>query len=112
MTERKNLTFILAALFVVLAVIIMGVFCGTPLQASAATTSLYNVRFSYTAYKGIYISSATTVQASGTNVLQSDEIQYSKSGKQNLIFQIYGSSYSGTGTLDNGGVFFSKFFND
>ena len=103
MTKRKNFTFILAALFVVLAVIIMGVFCGTPLQASAATTSLYNIRFSYTAYRGVYISTATTVQASGTNVLQSDEIQCSKSGKQNLIFQIYGSSYSGTGTLDNGG---------
>ena len=48
MTERKNFTFILAALFVVLAVIIMGVFCGTPLQASAATTPKYAVTFSYT----------------------------------------------------------------
>ena len=103
MTKRKNFTLILAALVVVLAVVIMGLFCGTTLQASAATTSLYNIRFSYTAYRGVYISTATTVQASGTNVLQSDEIQCSKSGKQNLIFQIYGSSYSGTGTLDNGG---------
>ena len=78
MTKRKNLTLIFTALVVVLAVVIMGLFCGTTLQASAATTSLYNIRFSYTAYRGVYISTATTVQASGTNVLQSDEIQCSK----------------------------------
>ena len=48
MTERKNLTFILAALSVVLATIFIGVLCGTPLQASAATTPRYTVAFSYT----------------------------------------------------------------
>ena len=53
MTKRKNLTLIFTALVVVLTVVIMGLFCGTTLQASAATTSLYNIRFSYTAYRGV-----------------------------------------------------------
>ena len=67
MTKRKCgiVTIVLAVLAIVISLICPG-FSHTTLQASAATTSLYNVRFDYAAYKGLSISSANTEQASGT----------------------------------------------
>ena len=114
MTKRKG--GIVAIVLTVLAVVIslfFPWFSHTTLQASAATTSLYNVRFDYAAYKGLSISSANTEQASGTNVLESEEIQTTRYSKNNikLKFQIYGSSYAGPATLSNGGYIGSSVVN-
>ena len=106
MTKSKGciVAIVLTVLAIVISLICPG-FSHTTLQASAATTSLYNVRFDYAAYKGLSISSANTEQASGTNVLESEEIQTTRYSKNNikLKFQIYGSSYAGPATLSNGG---------
>ena len=114
MTKRKGgiVAIVLAVLAIVISQFCLG-FSHTTVQASAATTSLYNIRFNYTATKGTFISTATTEQASGTNVLETDEIQCGKivSSKRKVQFQIYGSSYSGTGNLSNGGYIGSDTIN-
>ena len=114
MTKRKGgiVAIVLAVLAIIISLLCLG-FSQTAVQASAATTSLYNIRFNYTATKGTFISTATTEQASGTNVLETDEIQCGKivSSKRKVQFQIYGSSYSGTGNLSNGGYIGSDTIN-
>ena len=114
MTKRKGgiVAIVLAVLAIVISLFCLG-FSHTTVQASAATTSLYNIRFNYTATKGTFISTATTEQASGTNVLETDEIQCGKiiTSKRKVQFQIYGSSYSGTGNLSNGGYIGSSTIN-
>ena len=101
MTERKNLTFILAALFAVLATIFIGVFCGTPLQASAATTPRYTVAFSYTCTYQYNTTHRT--DSSGTDTT-SATVKDSLGKSTTISIAMYGSAASGTGTLANGGT--------
>ena len=110
MTERKNLTFILATLFAVLATIFIGVFCGTPLQASAATTPRYTVAFSYTCtyqYNTTHRTDSsgtdTTSDSSGTDTT-SATVKDSLGKSTTISIAMYGSAASGTGTLANGGT--------
>ena len=114
MTKRKGgiVAIVLAVLAIVISLFCLG-FSQTTVQASAATTSLYNVRFTYTSYRGLSIKNASTEVASGTNVLESEEIQVAKNirNKIKLKFQIYGSSYAGTATLSNGGYIGSSTIN-
>ena len=80
--------------------------------ASAATTPLYSVQFSYTAYKGVYADRAETVQAEGTNVYETDPFECNKASATTVVsFQIYGSANSGTGRLSNGGYIGSNTVN-
>ena len=68
--------------------------------ASAATTPLYSVQFSYTAYRGVYADSASIVQAEGTNVYETESFECGKASVETVVsFQIYGSTNSGTGKL-------------
>ena len=101
MTERKNLTFILATLFAVLATIFIGVFCGTPLQASAATTPRYTVAFSYTCTYQYNTTHRT--DSSGTDTT-SATVKDSLGKSTTISIAMYGSAASGTGTLANGGT--------
>ena len=114
MTKRKGgiVAIVLAVLAIIISLFCLG-FSQTTVQASAATTSLYNVRFTYTAYRGLSIKNANTEVASGTNVLESEEIQVAKNVKNKikLKFQIYGSSYAEPDTLSNGGYIGSSTVN-
>ena len=114
MTKRKGgiVAIVLAVLAIIISLFCLG-FSHTTVQASAATTSLYNVRFTYTAYRGLSIKNANTEVASGTNVLESEEIQVAKNVKNKikLKFQIYGSSYAEPATLSNGGYIGSSTVN-
>ena len=111
--SKGRIAAILAVLIAVMVALLCFGFGRTALQASAAETNLYNIRFDYTAYRGIYISTATVVQASGTNVLESEEIQSTKNAnnKLKLAFQIYGTSYSSPANLSNGGYIGSNTVN-
>ena len=63
--------------------------------ASAATTPLYSVQFSYTAYRGVYADSASIVQAEGTNVYETESFECGKASVETVVsFQIYGSMNS------------------
>ena len=114
MIKSKSRT---AALVLVLLAAVLALLClafgRTTAEASAAETNLYNIRFSYSAYRGISIANANIEQASGTNVLESEEIQLTKNinNKIKLKFQIYGSSYSSPATLTNGGYIGSSTVN-
>lgn len=114
MTKRKGriVAIVIAVLTIVISLFYLG-FSQTTVQASAATTSLYNVRFTYTSYRGLSIKNANTEVASGTNVLESEEIQVAKNVKNKikLKFQIYGSSYAEPATLSNGGYIGSSTVN-
>ncbi len=80
--------------------------------ASAATTPLYSVQFSYTAYRGVYADSASIVQAEGTNVYETESFECGKASVETVVsFQIYGSTNSGTGKLPGGGYIGSNTVN-
>ena len=101
MTKRKNLTLIFTALVVVLATIFIGVFCGTTLQALAATTPKYAVTFSYTCTYQYNTTKQTN--SSGTNVT-SATVKDSKGQSTTISIAMYGSSASGSGTISDGGT--------
>ena len=114
MTKRKGgiVSIVLAVLAIIISLLCLG-FSQTAVQASAAETSLYTVRFNYTAYNGTYMESTPLVQATGENVLETEEIQCNKNAndKKKLKFQIYGTSHSGTATLSSGGYIGSNTIN-
>lgn len=111
-SKSRTVALVFVLLAAVLALLCLA-FGRTTAEASAAETNLYNIRFSYSAYRGISIANANIEQASGTNVLESEEIQLTKNinNKIKLKFQIYGSSYSSPATLTNGGYIGSSTVN-
>lgn len=109
-TKRVTAVIIFAVLLALLSALLL--LPNGAATASAATTPLYSVQFSYTAYKGSSAESASTVQAEGTNVYETDPFECNKASATTVVsFQIYGSANSGTGRLSNGGYIGSNTVN-
>ena len=106
-TKRVTAVIIFAVLLALLSALLL--LPNGAATASAATTPLYSVQFSYTAYKGSSAESASTVQAEGTNVYETDPFECNKASATTVVsFQIYGSANSGTGRLSNAGLLWCK----
>ncbi len=114
MKVKKRLTLILLTIlavgFFILSFSLIG---NSPTTAQAATTPRYTVTFSYTNTKRITSLASgnqDSVYKSGTNVTSASVKNHSGS---NMTFRayLYGDSYSGSGTLSNGGYVGSSTIN-
>ncbi len=99
-TRKQSLLLIGAFVFALLCAIV--VFTSSTQTASAATTPRYTVTFNYEHY---YQSNTNiTMDGSGNNVTTTTQLSGANNKRSTISFYIYGSEYSGSGTLANGGA--------